>query len=185
VARFFSVFSKPMLAAMLVSSTIVLRAAPAFADEPQKPSYVNPDIYPTPDTQWKLALVGLGVTAVWYGLAASFSYMFPDAPGANDLRKPVVGPWMALADTGCADNDPGCSKFIVILRAILTTIDAVGQTGGVAVIAEAAFMPTQEAAAPSTRPRGPTRLKREGLRIHPGPVAAGKDGFGFGIVGSF
>jgi hypothetical protein len=170
--------------AVLVASTVLMRSVPAFADEPERPTYVNPDAYPPPEAQWQLALVGLGVTAVWYGLAAGFSYMFPDAPGANDLRKPVIGPWMALADTGCADNDPGCSKFIVILRAILTTIDAVGQTGGVAAIGEAVFMPTQEPG-PEPRTRAPPRLKRQGLRVRPGPVAAGKDGVGFGVVGSF
>jgi hypothetical protein len=178
-------FRKPAFVAMLVAAAIVMRAAPVLADEPERPTYVNPDVYPPPEAQWQLALVGLGVTAVWYGLAAGFSYMFPDAPGANDLRKPVIGPWMALADTGCADDDPGCSKFVVILRAILTTIDAVGQTGGIAAIGEAVFMPTQEPTPGQPRPRSPPRLKRQSWQIRPGPVSAGKGGIGFGVVGSF
>lgn len=171
-----------MLAPVL--ALVLSGAAPAHADEPVRPTHVDPDVYPPPSTQWSLALVGLGVTTAWYGAALGFSYAWPDAPGAEDLRIPVAGPWMALGETGCADDDPGCSTFTVVLRAILTTMDAVGQTGGVLVAAEAMFLPTQE---PSARPkrRPLPRLEREGFTVRPVPYAAGKDGVGLGLVGRF
>lgn len=160
-------------------------AAPARADEPEPPARRDTGAYPPPSAQTGLFFAGLGATAGWYGAAVGFSYLFPDAPGAEDLRIPVAGPWMALADTGCADDDPDCSIFVVVLRAILTTMDAVGQTGGVAVMAEAIFIPTQEQAAP-TRTRQRPRLRREsGIVVRPAPVATGRDGIGLGVVGSF
>jgi hypothetical protein len=160
-------------------------ARPALADEPEPPARRDAGVYPPTGVQTGLFFAGLGATAGWYGAAVGFSYLFPDAPGAEDLRIPVAGPWMALADTGCADDDPDCSIFIVVLRAILTTMDAVGQTGGVAVMAEAIFLPTQEQAAP-TRERRRPRLRREtGVVVRPAPVVTGRDGIGLGVVGSF
>src|SRR5688500_20381247 len=78
----------------------------AAADEPERPVYYDSSVYPPPSTRYKLALVGVGVSAVWYGTAYGFSALWPDAPGAEDLRIPVAGPWMALGETGCADGDP-------------------------------------------------------------------------------
>ncbi len=156
----------------------------ALADEPVRPTHVDSGLYPPSGTQLNLALVGLGVTSFWYGAALGSSYAWPDAPGAADLRIPIAGPWMALGETGCADDDPNCSTFTMVLRAILTTIDAVGQTGGVLAVAEAAFMPTQEAASPKARPL--PRLRRaRGAEVRPVPYAAGKDALGFGLVGQF
>src|SRR5690606_7183928 len=54
--------------------------------------------YPPPGTQYKLAVAGLLTTGVFYGAAAGMSYAYPDAPGAKDLRIPVAGPWMAIAN---------------------------------------------------------------------------------------
>jgi hypothetical protein len=164
---------------------LLVAARPASADEPVRPVRHDPGVYPPPSTQPELFFVGLGVTAGWYGAALGFSYLWPGAPGADDLRIPVAGPWMALADTGCADDEPNCSIFIVVLRAILTTMDAVGQTGGVAVMAEAIFLPTQEAAPPPRQRRRP-RLQREtSVLVRPAPLLAGQDGVGLGLVGSF
>jgi hypothetical protein len=175
---------RPLLATALAAATLSA-ASPALADEPVRPSYVDPDVYPPSGTQLNLALVGLGATAAWYGAAAGFSYLWPDAPGANDLRIPVAGPWMALADTGCADDDPGCSKFVVVIRAILTTLDAVGQTGGVLVAGEAIFMPTQEVAAEPRRKPLPRLRREQSFSLTPVPVLSGRDGVGLGVVGHF
>jgi len=175
---------RPALATAIALATLSL-AAPALADEPVRPSYVDPDAYPPSGTQLNLALVGLGASAAWYGAAVGFSYLWPDAPGANDLRIPVAGPWMALADTGCADDDPGCSKFVVVIRAILTTLDAVGQTGGVLVAGEALFMPTQEVAAEPQRKPLPRLQREQSFSLTPVPVLSGRDGVGLGVVGHF
>lgn len=174
----------PLLAALAIALAATAVAGRAHADEPERPTYVDPGVYPPRGTQFGLFFVGLGATAGWYGAALGFSYLFPDAPGANDLRIPVAGPWMALADTGCRDDEPDCSKFIVILRAILTTMDAIGQAGGIAVMGEAVFLSTQDPA--PEKPRRRPRLRRESrVRVTPTPIVTGKDGVGFGISGQF
>jgi hypothetical protein len=177
-------FARRALAVLALCPALLL-AAPARADEPARPPRRDAGIYPPPSAQTGLFFAGLATTAAWYGAAVGFSYLFPDAPGAEDLRIPVAGPWMALADTGCAETDPNCSIIIVVLRAILTTIDAVGQSGGVLVMAEAAFMPTQEAP-PPRRERKRPRLERESsLWVQPAPIVTGSDGVGLGLVGRF
>lgn len=176
--------ARRLVLGLLAALLLLAVARPAAADEPVRPARRDPGVYPPPSAQWGLFFGGLGATAGWYGAAVGFSYLFPDAPGADDLRIPVAGPWMALADTGCAEDDPDCSTFIVVLRAILTTMDAVGQTGGVAVMAEALFLPTQDQSAPRRRER--PRLRREtGVVVRPAPMVAGSDGVGLGVVGSF
>lgn len=170
--------------ALGVAVTSLLPASPAAADEPVELIDRDPSIFPPPSTRWPLLGVGAATTAVWYGGALGFSYLWPDAPGANDLRIPVAGPWMALADTGCADTDPDCSTFIVVLRAILTTMDAVGQTGGVLVMGEALFLPTAEPAPVGPR-REPRAERKPGPTMFPAPMSTGKNGWGFGIVGRF
>ena len=143
---------------MLLGVALAPRAA--AADEPERPVYYDSSVYPPPSTRYKLALVGVAVSAAWYGAAYGFSALWPDAPGAEDLRIPVAGPWMALGETGCADDDPDCSTFIVVLRAILTTIDGVGQAGGLAVAAESLFLPTAtQSPAPRRRRRRETQSR--------------------------
>ena len=151
-------------------------AGNALADEPERQVRHDPGAYPPPAARWNMVAAGASVTAFWYGAALGFSYWFPDAPGADDLRIPVAGPWMALADTGCAADDPDCSIIIVILRAVLTTVDAVGQTGGVLVMGESLFLPTQTFA---------PRSRRASLELRPVPLANEKTGFGLGLVGRF
>jgi len=139
---------------------------------------------PSPGAPGRLALAGGIVTGVWYGGALGASLLFPDAPGADDLRIPVAGPFLALADTGCADSEPNCDTVMVVVRAILTTLDGVGQVGGVGMIIESLFMPT---AAASTRGASspPSNSETGGTEIRPVPIVAGKDGVGLGVVGRF
>lgn len=152
----------------------------AHAEEPTRDDRMDPGAYPPDGTRGNLFLAGAVTTGVWYGAALSFSYLWPDAPGAKDLRIPIAGPWLALADTGCADRDPNCSTFMVVLRAILTTIDAVGQAGGVLVMAESAFLTTaaSKPAAPS-----PSATSKRGS-VRPAPVLT-DSALGLGLVGSF
>jgi len=158
-------------------------ALPAAADEPTPTVYYDPNAYPPPGTRWGLAAAGAGAFAVWYGAAFGFSYAWPDAPGASDLRTPVVGPWLALADTGCADDDPDCSTFIVVLRAILTTIDGVGQAGGLAAIGEALFLPTVEPG-PEPAPRRLRLERRPSSKLRVTPIAT-RGALGLGLSGAF
>lgn len=167
-----------------LAACLVALAAPALADEPTPPSYYDPTAYPPPWTRWALIGAGLGSTAVWYGGALGFSYLFPDAPGANDLRTPIIGPFLALRETGCASDEPDCSIFIPVLRAILTTMDGIGQVGGLAVALEGVFLPTIEPAAEPTRPRR-LRLERTESSLHVAPIVTHNGGLGLGLSGTF
>jgi hypothetical protein len=129
-------------------------------------------------------LAGAATTTAWYGLALGGGLLWPNSPGGDDLVIPVAGPWMALADTGCPDGKPNCAKWWVVVRAILIGIDGVGQAGGLAAMAEAAFMPTE-----------PTKVSRP-RRVLPGwssgsfdlvalPMVTGRDAVGLGVIGSF
>ncbi|MCC6214977.1 MAG: hypothetical protein IT376_08920 [Polyangiaceae bacterium] len=158
---------------------LALGAPAARADEPVRPVESDPGVFPVSGARPALFFTGLAVTAAWYGAALPFAYAWPHAPGADELKIPVAGPWMALAKTGCAEDDPGCSDFEVVLRAILTTIDAVGQAGGVLVMLEAPFVPVSDA----PRARKPRRRPGAGVEWRVAPRVGA--GVGLGVVGSF
>ncbi len=163
-----------------VGSAALLLSAAAAADEPVAPDETDPGAYPPASARAQTIATGALVAGVWYGGALGASYLWPDAPGASELRIPVAGPWMALADTGCPAREPNCSTFFVVLRAILTTIDGVGQVGGLAVIAEGLLLPTADSATSTPRPAA-----RGAARVTPVPYVAGRDGVGLGLIGVF
>jgi hypothetical protein len=136
-----------------------------------------PDQFPPPSARTNLLIAGVATTAVWYGLALGSSYVWPDTVGANDLRIPVAGPWQALSHSGCG-NVANCSKAIVVLRAIATTLDAIGQVSGLALVAEGLFLPTQEPK------RQRAEWKRNRVELYPS-LDAGKNSVGFGVLGVF
>ena len=155
-------------------------AAPVPATEaPEEEASPTRDQYPPPSARTNLVLAGAATTAVWYGLALSSSLLWPDTVGANDLRIPVAGPWMALSHSGCG-NVSDCSQVIVVIRAIATTIDAIGQAGGLAIAAEGLFLPTQEPK------RIRAALERPNASVEWRPTFdAGKNSLGLGVVGVF
>lgn len=167
---------------LLLGAMVTTIAPRAHADEPVRTEVYDPGEYPPPSAPWGVFAVGLGSTLVWYGGAAGASYLWPDAPGAHDLRIPVAGPWLALGHTGCADNNPDCSTFSIIARLVGTALDGVGQVGGVALMAEALFLPT---AVPSPTKRRATLHGRHAWRVRPAPLVTGKSGVGFGLMGEF
>jgi hypothetical protein len=136
-----------------------------------------PDQFPPPSARTNLLIAGAATTAVWYGLALGSAYAWPDTVGANDLRIPVAGPWQALSHSGCG-NVANCSKAIVVLRAIATTLDAIGQASGLALVAEGLFLPTQE----PKRQRAEWKPNR--IELYPS-LDAGKNSVGFGVLGVF
>lgn len=138
---------------------------------------------PSPGAAGRLALTGGIVTGVWYGGALGASLLFPDAPGADDLRIPVAGPFLALADTGCSDSEPDCDTVLVVVRAILTTIDGIGQAGGLGMVLESLFLPTAESSTRASSPSSDSATSE--TEITPVPIVAGKDGIGLGVVGRF
>jgi len=159
--------------------------------------------YPPPGARVAVTLAGLSTTALSYGAALGMSFIYPDSPGAHDLRVPVVGPWIALAHNGCASGEPDCNDLVVILRAVLTAIDGVVQAGGLAIAVEGLLMPTQQPPPPSPprppaeRPTGPMRVRPKApppaappgapkdLFLLPTPMTVGMRGVGVGIVGRF
>jgi hypothetical protein len=161
-----------------------------------------PPEYPTPGVQTTLVITGSAIFAAWYGGAFAASLLWDDAPGAKELRIPVVGPWMSLKDTGCPKGDRDCNTTTAVLRAVLTIVDGVGQIGGLAVLGEAIFLPTSTA-----RPRtqtleirtvGPARAEGARPKLHQAgrtdkpavflrgaPFVGNGDALGLAVVGAF
>lgn len=165
---------------------LVALAAPrlAHAEEPavdtdEPPARARPapepDL-PPPSTRLNLALTGVGVTAGFYGAALASSLIWNKGPWAEEIRIPIVGPWMAMPYFKCG-NEPNCGTALVIVRGVLAGIDAVGQTGGVLIALESLFVPTASAKR-GARTQSPTHA-----RVRPVPFVAGRDGFGLGLVG--
>ena len=167
-----------------LSRSAAAQPKPDSASEPADVAESAPasqlDQYPPPAARTNLLIASAATTATWYGLALAASYAWPTTVGANDLRIPVAGPWIALSHSGCG-NVSDCSKVIVVLRAIATTLDAIGQAAGLAIAAEGLFMPTQEprrahAALPANRDAD--------FALRP-TFDAGKNSVGFGVLGVF
>ena len=164
------------------------------------PTIEEPD-YPPPSARWAVMGVGLATAGFFYGAAVGMSYAFPDVPGAQDLRKPIIGPWLAIAHNGCAASEgEQCSTVWLVFRAIAEGIDGAAQAGGVLVMLEGVFMPTQYK--PETRrapqtPSTPTpwsppppetappKPNDKNLFWIPTPMALGTRGVGVGVVGNF
>jgi hypothetical protein len=168
-----------MLLALAASSAIT---EPALADEPVREVRHDPSAYPAPATRWSLLAVGALTTAAWYGLAYGGSYLYPTARGAEELKIPIAGPWMSLAETGCPETTPDCSTFWMVVGVILKTFDGIGQAGGLLIMAEGLFLPTVEpkpSAAQSTRV-----LASPEPRVTIVPTAV-PGGLGVGVAGLF
>jgi hypothetical protein len=136
----------------------LLSPALAVAEEPtiDQVEY-HPAELPPDGARARVILVGLALTAGWYGGAVGTSYLWSDAPNARDLRLPVIGPWKALGNTGCGSNEPSCSTVTVIARTALAVVSGVGQAGGLFAIVEGLVMDTGDGA-PATKARDTGRL---------------------------
>jgi hypothetical protein len=141
---------------------------------------VTLDEYPPPAARRNLLIVGIASTAVWYGAALGTSYAVDDPAMAKDLRIPFAGPWMALTHTGCGGG-PDCNTFLVVLGAIATTLDGIGQAAGLALAGEGLFMPTQE----PKRARAALRATPHSDFAWRPTFDAGKNTVGFGVLGVF
>ena len=103
------------------------------------------------------------------------SRLWPEVPGADHMLIPVVGPWVALAQSGCAENDTdGCTAPLVF-RTILLVLDGLVQGGGVGLVGEGLFM-TTEATGPEAGP--------DAAQWHVVPDV-GPTHTGIGVVGTF
>ncbi len=131
--------------------------------------------YPPSSVRVPLIIGGSFITLAAYGLTVASALTWDDVPGADAMLIPVAGPWIALAQTGCAPDDPDCGA-ILALRGILLVVDGIAQLGGLGLIAEGIFM-TTEADAPASPGKRKTSWSVAPV-ITPTQT-------GFGVVGTF
>ncbi len=171
---------------LVMSLVAALPKAAQAADPPTEPNLSlgddGPEMmrYPPSSVRLKLILGGLGLTAVAYTPALLCSLNWPDVPGAEALRVPVVGPWIALGQSGCAPDNPGCDASLV-MRTILTVVDGIAQAGGLAVAAEGIFMTTEAEPEASATAAGP---RTEAVSITAAPLVS-PTVLGVGLAGWF
>jgi hypothetical protein len=151
-------------------AAVALISASASAEDPEPPKR-----YPPSSVRVKLIGGGVAVAGLAYGAGFLAASSWPEVPGSDELKIPVVGPWMALAKNDCAPDDPDCG-FALYFRGILTVLDGLVQLGGLGIVGEGIFMTTESSAAPAS--------KTPALTLRPVPVVTAS-GAGFGVVGAF
>ena len=154
----------------------------ARADEPVREVRHDPSAYPAPSTRLSTVAVGAATTAAWYGLAYGGSYLFPTARGADELKIPIAGPFMSLMQTGCPETTPDCSKFWMVVGAIMKGFDGIGQVGGLLIMAEGLLMPTLERPQASRALSDRRRDTATAITVLPTALPGG---MGVGVVGLF
>jgi hypothetical protein len=176
---------------LVLAGAITLTAAwcrNAHAEEPTlAEAHYDPSEHPPAGTQGRLILTGAGLTVGWYAAAVGMSFMWQNAPNASELRIPVAGPWLALADTGCGSKERECETAVVVFRTAVTIISGVGQLGGLLVLVEGLFVNSGTGGAPPTRPTAAGRDVRDwaGIDWSPTPVALPDGSLGIGVSGRF
>jgi len=179
VSRSRSFFRALVLLALALLLPVTARAQEPGLEPEDLPAGApapKPDL-PPPSTRLNLALTGVGVTAGFYGGALASSLIWQQAPWSDEIRIPIVGPWMAMPYFKCGATEPNCGTALVIVRGILAGIDGVGQAGGLLVALESLFLPVQSKKSARTAP------PRSHARLRPVPLITGRDGIGLGIVG--
>lgn len=180
--------------APLLAGSLLLAASSARAEEPAAktakeasdksdeslPTGEATLRYPPSSVRLKLALGGVAVTGIAYAAAYGVTANWPEVPGSEFLKAPVVGPWIALGKSGCASDDSGCSGAKIGLRGVLYVLDGFAQLGGLGLIAEAIFMKTEA----DTVPKKSSALAGPALTIRPYPMVT-PTVTGLGFVGTF
>jgi len=153
-----------------------------------------PDL-PSSSTRTGVSLTGLLLTGAFYGVSLASSFAWSDWQGAPAARVPLLGPFFALGAVSCSyDNpnynpngpdddtnlrtslEPGCDTGDEVFRGILAGLSAVGQIGGMALIAEGLLMPTVEPVS--------SGVNSSGFRAVATPVITPST-IGFSFSGSF
>jgi hypothetical protein len=148
----------------------------ARADEPLEAIPTAPareTAYPPSSVRLKLGLGGIAVAGGAYAMSYAMASSFPEIPGMTGLKIPIVGPWIALGQSGCATDNPDCGA-LVVLRGFLYVLDGFAQIGGLGLIAEGVLVKTD--------PSAPK--KAAAFTITPMPLVTGNV-TGLGFIGSF
>ncbi|HVK64865.1 MAG TPA: hypothetical protein VM694_10335 [Polyangium sp.] len=161
-------------ASILVTLALLLGSSQSFAEETEEAPAPR---YPPSSVRPKLIGGGLAITAIAYGVGFVAATSWPDAPGAESLKIPVVGPWMAIAENKCGDPTSTDCSGSIWLRGLLTGLGGLAQLGGLALVAEGIIMKT-EAVAPK-----PAEAEQSAF-IMPVPIVA-PNMTGLGLVGRF
>jgi hypothetical protein len=168
--------------AAALCATTLLGSDPAYADEPVREVRRDANAYPTPSTRLPTFVVGAITTATWYGLSFGGALLYPTARGADELKVPIVGPWMSLAKTGCPETTPDCSTFWMVVAAIAKGLDGIGQAGGLLIMAEGLLMPTLQPPSSSAAASPKSTSRASSVLIHPTALPGG---LGIGVAGLF
>lgn len=163
------------LALLLVS---LAQQGEVRADDDPQPGVQPPaggELVRYPPSYVRLPLIagGIGLTGVVYAATALIGANWSEVPGADALKVPLVGPWIALAQTGCAPDDPDC-EAILYLRGVLYVLSGLVQAAGLGIAAEGIFMTTEAAE--------PPRKKQTSITIAP---YATEHSAGLGLTGMF
>lgn len=140
---------------------------------------------PPSSVRWLLLATGAATTGLFYLGGLGIGEAWRDAPGRPDLKYPIAGPFMDLAQTGCPSNDSSCSKFQLALRTVLISIDALGQVGGLALMLQGAVLGTASVDAPRATPSANLRRTNEKLTVVAVPWVDGRSGGGLSLTGRF
>jgi hypothetical protein len=178
----------PLLASLLVLAA----AAPAAAQQAGKPADAAlaplrtdtpvPQHYPPPIVRLELIGVGLLITGGAWGASFASAANWPTVPGSDQLKIPVLGPWIALGKSGCATDDPNCSSGTIGMRGAIYVLDGIAQLAGLGLIVEAIVMKTET---PSDKRKASIFGLRAGsLELRPTPIAT-PTMHGVGYVGRF
>lgn len=159
-------------------------SAEAGADDPLLPSR-DAASRPPPVTRWALIGTGLAATGLFYAGAYGIGEAWPDAPGRNELRYPIAGPFMDLARTGCPANDSSCSTLELVLRTVLVSLDALGQVGGVGLILQGAILGTGNSNAQRGLGSSASARHSHSFSFTPVPWSDGRSAGGLSLTGRF
>lgn len=177
------------LAALLITALSCV-ARPASADEPEREVRHDATAYPAPSTRLPLFAIGAATSLVWYGAALGGAYLYPTANGADELKIPLAGPWMSLAETGCPSTTPDCSTFWMVVGGIMKGFSGIGQAGGVLLMVEGLFLPTVEPRPTAARAswnatfeaRATNQTSATSVLVLPAPLPGGG---GLSVIGLF
>lgn len=158
---------------LFVALALTLVSAPCFAED----SLEEPMRYPPSSVRPRLIGGAIAITGIAYGIGFVGATSWPEIPGIDSLKIPVVGPWMSLSKLACVDpTNLDCGTELA-LRGTLLTIGGLAQLGGVALLTEALVMKTQ-AVAPSPETTESARF------VLPIPMITPHSA-GIGLIGTF